>query len=88
MNKNVVAISIEKIQRYIYSVLDDRDVVVQKDSMTLNSIIAASNTVSKKIDNIINSRFSIKKADEILRISGEMIFTTEKCEKEILNILD
>lgn len=88
MNKNIVAISIEKIQKYIYSVLDDRDVVIQKDKGTLSSIIAASNTVSSQINKIIDERLMIKKEDEILRISGKLIFTTEKSEKEILDILD
>ena len=88
MKKNVVAISVEKVQKYIYSVLDDRDVALQKDNMTLSSIISASVTVSKQIDKIINDRFLIRKSDEVLRISGELIFISEKSENDILALLD
>lgn len=88
MKKNVVAISVEKVQKYIYSVLDDRDVIMQKDNMTLSSIISASDMVSKQIDIIINDKFLIRKSDEILRISGELIFISEKSENDILALLD
>lgn len=88
MNKNIVIISIEKIQKYICSVLDERDVVIQKDKGTLSSIIAASNTVSSQINKIIDEKLIIKKEDVILRISGKLIFITKKSEKELLCILD
>ncbi len=88
MSKYVVAISVEKIQKYIYSILDDRDVIKQRDKGTLKSIIVASNAVYSQIDKIIKKEFTIKEENKILWISGKFIFTTETNEEGIKSILN
>lgn len=88
MDKIIVAISIEKIQKYIYGVLDDRDLITQKDSGTLSSIVKASHTVSDQINQSLDKMEWLKFAERILDISGKRIFVSTQDKVGILKDLD
>lgn len=51
--ENVVAIAVEKVQRYIFQKIDQS----QKDDKTLRDIILASNDISKDILINIQKKF-------------------------------
>ncbi|AYV94415.1 hypothetical protein A2U10_04400 [Fusobacterium necrophorum subsp. funduliforme] len=83
--ENVVAIAVEKVQRYIFQKIDQS----QKDDKTLRDIILASNDISKDILINIQKKFGandsleIKEKDKILWISGKVIFCSELEELEL-----
>lgn len=77
--KNIVVISVEKIQKYIYKYIDQN----QNDEKTLKSIILASNNISEDILNKIQKEFNISKEDELLWISGKVIFKSDLPKEEI-----
>lgn len=84
---NIVAITIEKIQRYIFQAIDK----TQADEKTLRNIISASNNVANDILKEIETKFSLdgklEDEDKILWISGKVIFRSELAEEEIKSIL-
>lgn len=83
--ENVVAIAVEKVQRYIFQKIDQS----QKDDKTLKDIILASNDISKDILIKIQKKFGandsleIKEKDKILWISGKVIFCSKLEELEL-----
>lgn len=77
--KNIVAISVEKIQKYIYKYIDQN----QQDDKTLKNIIFASSNISKDILNRIEEEFDIKEESKLLWISGKVIFICDLSEEKI-----
>jgi hypothetical protein len=83
--KNIVVIAIDKIQKYIFKRIDE----TKTDNKTLSDIMGASNTVAKDILNKIKTKFNVKLkeengvGDDILWISGKVVFRTELEEVEI-----
>ncbi|MBC2576273.1 Cas10/Cmr2 second palm domain-containing protein [Peptostreptococcus canis] len=77
--KNVVAISVEKIQKYIYKYIDQN----QKDDKTLKNIISASNNISKNILKKIQEEFNVREESKFLWISGKVIFSCDLPEERI-----
>lgn len=86
---NVVAIAVEKVQRYIFQVIDQN----QADEKTLKHIILSSDHVATDILKEIEDQFKSKKstiieeADKVLWISGKVIFRSELSKEEIENRL-
>lgn len=77
--ENVIAISVEKVQRYIFQVIDNN----QADEKTLRNIISASNDVASNILKEIESKFNLNEGqsgdgNKILWISGKVVFRSEE----------
>lgn len=86
---SVVALAVEKVQKYIFQIIDNN----QADEQTLRNIISASNDVAKDILKEIALKFGLEEntqsgeGDKILWISGKVIFFTTLSEKDIQNKL-
>lgn len=82
---NIIAIAVEKVQRYIFQTIDQN----QADEKTLKRIILASDHVARNILKEIEDKFELKKdtttgeEDKILWISGKVIFCSVLPEGEI-----
>ena len=79
-----IAIAVEKVQRYIFQVIDKN----QADEKTLRNIISASNDVAKSILKEIEIEFNLNDQqsgdiNKILWISGKAVFLSEQPEVEI-----
>ena len=77
--ETVIAISVEKVQRYIFQVIDNN----QADEKTLRNIISASNDVANNILNEIEYKFNLSQGqsgdvNKILWISGKVVFISEE----------
>jgi|GEM_PF-671846 len=82
--ETVIAISIEKVQRYIFQVIDNN----QADEKTLRNIISASNDVANNILKEIESKFNLNEGqsgdgNKILWISGKVVFRSKE-PKEVI----
>jgi len=80
----VVAIAVEKVQRYIFQAIDK----TQADEKTLRNIISASNNVATNILKEIETKFNIEDTqsgdkNKILWISGKVIFCCELSKEDI-----
>lgn len=82
---NIVAIAVEKVQRYIFQKIDNN----QKDRKTLRDIIDASNQVAETFLEEIKKEFNVvissmeEDGDTILWISGKVVFRSELSREEI-----
>ena len=79
-----IAIAVEKVQRYIFQVIDKN----QADEKMLRNIILASDNVAKNILKEIETEFNLNDQqsgdkDKILWISGKVVFRSEQPEEEI-----
>ncbi len=79
-----IAIAVEKVQRYIFQVIDKN----QADEKTLRNIISASNDVAKSILKEIEIEFNLNDQqsgdrNKILWISGKAVFLSAQPEVEI-----
>ena len=77
--ETVIAISVEKVQRYIFQVIDNN----QADEKTLRNIISASNDVANNILKEIEYKFNLSQGqsgdvNKILWISGKVVFISEE----------
>ena len=86
--ETVIAISIEKVQRYIFQVIDNN----QADEKTLRNIISASNDVANNILKEIESKFNLNQGqtgdeNKILWISGKVVFRSKEPKEVIKNKL-
>lgn len=82
----VVAISVEKIQKYIFHAIDQNQV----DEKTLKNIILSSEHISKNFLEEVENKFKLcdgTMQDKILWISGKVIFYSKMTENEIKNNL-
>ena len=77
MNSKLIAISVEKIQKYIYQRIDDMTSQGLNDEKTLSSICSASKTIADDILEVVSKKFEINKEDYILEVSGKYIFKKE-----------
>ena len=84
----IVAIKVEKIQKYIYKTLDEKIAEYQNDEGSLGSIIETSNRINNELELIITEKFNINEKDFILNISGKYIFNVDTLENEIREILN
>ena len=86
---SVVALAVEKVQRYIFQIIDNN----QADEKTLKNIISASNDVAKDILKEIALKFGLEEntqsgeGDKILWISGKVVFFTTLPKEDIQNKL-
>ena len=79
-----VAIAVEKVQRYIFQVIDKS----QADEKTLRNIISASDNIAMNILKEIETEFNLnaqqsKDDNKILWISGKVVFRSKETEDEI-----
>lgn len=84
----VIAIAVEKVQRYIFQAIDK----TQADKKTLRNIISASDNVANDILEKIETKFNLENMhtgneNKILWISGKVIFRSELPEEEIKTML-
>jgi hypothetical protein len=92
MQKYVVAITLDKVQNFLYQTFKTNTVEAQKEANTLQHVIQASNELSermpKKIKKVFKERgCSIKEADEIVKTSGKYIFYTKLSSSKIEDCL-
>ncbi len=81
MKKYIVAISIDKVQTFLYYVIHAHTQERQSNSGTLQSIIRASNLISKDFYEDMEEQF--KEEESLLKCSGVFIFSTDLLECEI-----
>lgn len=81
MKKYIVAISIDKVQTFLYYVIHAHTQERQSNSGTLQSIIGASNLISKDFYEDMEEQF--KEEESLLKCSGVFIFSTDLSEREI-----
>jgi putative viral A-type inclusion protein len=89
MSSKIVAISVDKIQKYIYQRIDDMTSQELNDSNTLSSILWASKEVKKGILKEIENGFkeeNIEIEEYILKISGKYIFKVNIEENQEVKI--
>ena len=87
MNSKLIAISVEKIQKYIYQRIDDMTSQGLNDEKTLSSICSASKTIADDILEVVSKKFEINKEDYILEVSGKYIFKKD-IEEDVLKIIE
>lgn len=87
MSKFVVAISVNKVQTFIYHVIKGNSADAETEDKTLKTIQLASQDISEKFKRVVYAVFGLKKEDTILFISGKAIFYSELSEDEILKRL-
>lgn len=80
MTKQVVALSVDKVQAFLTEVIHAHVQEKQKEEDTLKSIVKSSHSISRDFHNDIKQKFS---EDALLACSGVYIFTTELPEEEI-----
>lgn len=82
MTKQVVALSVDKVQAFLTEVIHAHVQEKQKEEDTLKSIVKSSHSISRDFHNDIKQKFS-EDVDELLACSGVYIFTTELPDEEI-----
>lgn len=87
MNSKLIAISVEKIQKYIYQRIDDMTSQGLNDEKTLSSICSASKTIADDILEVVSKKFEINKEDYILEVSGKYIFKKD-IEEDVLKRIE
>jgi hypothetical protein len=83
MKHYLVGITIDKIQSYLYYQLTSKAQESQSNSKTLQSVIQASNFISKKFSDEIKEAFSNTEKQELLACSGKYIFVSSLPKEEI-----
>ncbi len=90
MEKNVVGISIEKIQQVIYQSIHSRIQESQNDDATLRNVIIASEKISQDFYKLVGlesepraNKFQIKSEELLLKTSGCLIFYSDYSDSEI-----
>jgi len=88
MKRYVVAITLDKVQSFLYQTFKTNTVENQKEADTLQKVIQASSELSvrfpKKIEEYFEqAEYSINKEDRIVWISGKVIFYVRLPEKKI-----
>lgn len=81
MKRYIVAISIDKVQTFLYYVIHAHTQERQSNSGTLQSIIGASNLISKDFYEDMEEQF--REEESLLKCSGVFIFSTDLSEREI-----
>lgn len=84
MSKYIVAISIDKVQTFMYSCIKKQSQQSQLDDNTLKSVINASCEVKQVFYEIIKDKFDIKEKDIVHYISGKIFFYTTMNENDIV----
>ena len=87
MNSKLIAISVEKIQKYIYQRIDDMTSQGLNDEKTLSSICSASKTIADDILEVVSKKFEINKEDYIVEVSGKYIFKKD-IEEDVLKRIE
>lgn len=88
MKKNVVAVSIDKVQTFLYYKLSSQAQESQTNNKTLSQVISSSEFVSSKFQEDIQERFSKEENHYLLSCSGKYIFTTGLSQAEVFSLLD
>lgn len=89
----VVAVSIEKVQSFLFNVLHEHVQEKQSNNNTLKTIIQSSNIISSQFYNDLgiegtNGRFSGVITEELLKCSGKCVFIVTQTEEKIMSELD
>lgn len=83
MNKYVVAITLDKVQSFVYKTFKSNTNSNQLDENTLQKVVQASEGISVGFTNKIKNVFGFEAIqDELLFISGKVIFTVTISEEE------
>lgn len=77
----IVAIKMEKVQKYIYQRVDDLRSNQQQDEKTLQHIMDASRETEEILQKRVKDRFEVEKY--ILNTSGKIIFRTNGSEEDL-----
>lgn len=90
---NVVAVTFDKIQNFLFHVIMEHQQESQSDSETLSSIISASRTVSESFFELLGVRgesgiFQGHIGEVLLKCSGVCFFTTDLDKEESMKRLD
>lgn len=93
MGLNIVAITIDKVQTFIYHTLDVNIQQNETDNGTLNKVIHSSEIISGIFFEDIglsgnSGKFKIGKDDILLECSGMCVFLTKLTETEVIKKLD
>ncbi|CAH1219100.1 hypothetical protein [Paenibacillus sp. JJ-223] len=93
MGQYVVAVSIDKVQSFLYYVLHASEQEKQSNSGTLKTIIESSRLISDQFYQDIgveegSGPFNGHIDKELLKCSGMCVFTTSLSEEQIINNLD
>ena len=90
MEKNVVGISIEKIQQVIYQSIHSRIQESQNDDATLRNVIIASEKISQDFYKLVGlesepraNKFQIKSEELLLKTSVCLIFYSDYSDSDI-----
>lgn len=76
MHKYLVAISLDKVQTFLYYCISGKTQQQQLEENTLKDVIEASDEISNVFSEIVKSLFNLKEKP-ILSISGKIIFTVQ-----------
>ena len=74
MNKQIVALSINKVQSFLFDTILSHAQEKQAETDTLNHIMTASNEISIDFARKIRENFQVKNNEELLYCSGVFIF--------------
>jgi hypothetical protein len=99
MGSNIVAISIDKVQNFLFSVIQGETAEQQGNKGTLSGVIQSSEFVSKtffkelgikeeKMEETVEGVFGGCKQEIILKCSGMCMFSIDLCKEEIIKRLD
>lgn len=83
MDKQIVAVSINKVQTFLFDTILSHTQEKQAEAATLNKIMSASNEISEEFNKKINAAFDDTEITELLSCSGVYIFECELDEKSI-----
>lgn len=83
MNRTIIAISISKIQTYIYNAIKGENGAFETEDETLKKVCGSSTQISEKFKFCVKKIFGYGTEDEILIISGKAIFFSSLAERKI-----
>ena len=88
MKKQVVALSVEKVQTFLTEVIRSHVQEKQKEDATLKGIVNSSNQISKDLFESIEKKFLNVEKKILLKCSGVYIFKCDLPENELENRLN
>ncbi len=83
MTEQVVAVSIDKIQTFLYRSIKSQTNEAQSEKNTLRQVINASRLVSEDFHGGIKAKFEGNERKTLLKCSGVYIFTVQASKEEI-----
>jgi len=83
MSRYVVGITLDKVQNFLYQTFKSNTANKQAEGKTLQEVIQASNRISTNLLEEVRSVFEAHISEELVTISGKIIFYTNLNEEEI-----